>query len=69
MPVFFFPFWSVRCSLVAILNKCEHMRQLMQQGDQEAVGVKIGIDAYSVFGMFFGGSAVVSKNAFALMRK
>ncbi len=63
------PLLAMGAVVVRIVYGGEHMRQLVYQRYQEAVGVKVGIDAHAVVGLAGHGLPVVAQHALALVRE
>lgn len=68
VPELRFPFLAMRRRFVLKMLEREHMRQLMQQCDEEAIRVQVGIDADAVKRRIRRGIAVIAQHTFALMR-
>ena len=68
MPELCLPFLAMWRRFMLKMLECEHMSQLMQQGDEEAIGVQVGINADAVEGRVRHGMAVIAQHTFALMR-
>ena len=49
------------------MHKGIHMRKLVQQRDQEAIWIQIGIDAYAMIWRIGNRMAIVAQHAFAFM--
>lgn len=67
MPELCFPLLAMRLHLVLEMYEGEHVRQLVQQGNEKTVRVQIGIDTDAVMRIIPGGITIIPEHAFALV--
>jgi len=69
MPELRFPFLAMRRYFISEMHVGKQVRQFMQQSNEEAIRVQIGINADTVVRGICKGVPVIAEHAFAFMCK